>query len=136
VPRLGGIWWSQKIADAIFDRQYSPRAFEGLKRATRQSSAMELRVLSREDRELALEIAGEDHTFMNVLKGALLETDGVTAATYDMNPEQSGGQTDPVLTVTTEEGVDPLEAISEAASDIQTTTDAFRDAFRDASAAA
>ncbi|KYH25459.1 DNA-directed RNA polymerase subunit L [Halalkalicoccus paucihalophilus] len=97
---------------------------------------MELRVLSREDRELALEIAGEDHTFMNVLKGALLETDGVTAATYDMNPEQSGGQTDPVLTVTTEEGVDPLEAISEAASDIQTTTDAFRDAFRDASAAA
>lgn len=97
---------------------------------------MELRVLSREDRELELEIAGEDHTFMNVLKGALLETDGVTAATYDVNPEQSGGQTDPVLTVTTEEGVDPLEVISDAASDIQRTTDAFRDAFRDASAAA
>lgn len=90
---------------------------------------MELRVLSREDQELELEIAGEDHTFMNVLKGALLETDGVTAATYDMNPEQSGGQTDPVLTVTTEEGVDPLDAIAAAASEIQGTTDAFRDAF-------
>ncbi|ADJ15361.1 DNA-directed RNA polymerase subunit L [Halalkalicoccus jeotgali] len=90
---------------------------------------MELRVLSREDRELALEIAGEDHTFMNVLKGSLLETEGVTAATYDVNPEQSGGQTDPVLTVTTAEGVDPLDAISEAAANIQETTDAFRDAF-------
>ncbi|MDL5360728.1 DNA-directed RNA polymerase subunit L [Halalkalicoccus sp. NIPERK01] len=97
---------------------------------------MELRVLSREEQELALEIAGEDHTFMNVLKGALLETDGVTAATYDMNPEQSGGQTDPVLTVTTEEGVDPLDAIASAAADIRGATDAFRDAFRDASAAA
>ncbi|MFC6906432.1 DNA-directed RNA polymerase subunit L [Halalkalicoccus tibetensis] len=97
---------------------------------------MELRVLTREDRELELEIAGEDHTFMNVLKGALLEADGVTAATYDVNPEQSGGQTNPVLTVTTEEGVDPLDAIGEAAAEIQETTDSFRDAFRDASAAA
>ena len=89
---------------------------------------MELRVLSREDQELDLEIAGEDHTFMNVLKGALLETEGVTAATYDVNPEQSGGQTDPVLTVTTE-GIDPLDAIAAAASEIQNTTDSFRDAF-------
>ncbi len=90
---------------------------------------MELRVLSREDRELVLEIAGEDHTFMNVLKGTLLETEGVTAATYDVNPEQSGGQTDPVLTVTTEEGVDPLDAIANAAANIQKTTDAFREEF-------
>ncbi|WP_122090705.1 DNA-directed RNA polymerase subunit L [Halalkalicoccus subterraneus] len=90
---------------------------------------MELRVLSREDQELALEIAGEDHTFMNVLKGALLETDGVVAATYDVNPEQSGGQTDPVLTVTTESSVDPLDAIGAAAAEIQETTDSFRDAY-------
>lgn len=90
---------------------------------------MELRVLSREDQELQLEIAGEDHTFMNVLKGALLETEGVTAATYDVNPEQSGGQTDPVLTVTTMENVDPLDAIGSAAADIQDQTDSFRDAF-------
>ena len=35
---------------------------------------MDLRVIESEDDELAIEIAGEDHTFMNVLKGALLET--------------------------------------------------------------
>ena len=96
---------------------------------------MELRVISREDQELSIEIAGEDHTFMNVLKGALLETEGVTAATYDVNPEQSGGQTEPVLTVTTEEGVDPLDAIAEASAEIRETTDAFREAF-DAAASA
>ncbi|MFB6125922.1 MAG: DNA-directed RNA polymerase subunit L, partial [Halolamina sp.] len=32
---------------------------------------MELRVLEKTDDELRIEIAGEDHTFMNVLKGAL-----------------------------------------------------------------
>lgn len=90
---------------------------------------MELRVLTREDQELALEIGGEDHTFMNVLKGALLDTEGVTAATYDVNPEQSGGQTDPVLTVTTEPGVDPLDVIADASADIQEASDNFREAF-------
>lgn len=90
---------------------------------------MELRVISRDEREIELEIGGEDHTFMNVLKEALLETDGVVAATYDMNPEQSGGQVDPVLTVKTEEELDPLDAISEAASAIQRRVSSFRESF-------
>ncbi|QLG26475.1 DNA-directed RNA polymerase subunit L [Halorarum halophilum] len=77
---------------------------------------MELRVLEKTDEELRIEVAGEDHTFMNVLKGALLETDGVAAATYDMNPEQSGGQTEPILSIKTEDSVDPLDAL-ETASD-------------------
>jgi len=77
---------------------------------------MDLRVIDKSDTELSIEIAGEDHTFMNVIKGALLETDGVTAATYDVNPEQSGGQTDPVLTIKTESDVDALDAL-EAGTD-------------------
>ncbi len=74
---------------------------------------MELRVIDKTDEELRIEIGGEDHTFMNVLKGELLQTDTVTAATYDVNPEQSGGQTDPVLSIKTEEGVDALEALED-----------------------
>jgi DNA-directed RNA polymerase subunit L len=89
---------------------------------------MELRVIDKTDTELRIEVAGEDHTFMNVLKGALLETDGVAAATYDVNPEQSGGQTDPVLTVKTE-GLDPLDALADAARRVQDASAAFRDAF-------
>lgn len=93
---------------------------------------MDLRVIDHGDTELAIEIAGEDHTFMNVLKGALLETDGVNAATYDMNPEQSGGQTDPVLTVKTEPGVDPLDALEAGAARISDKTTAFKSAYESA----
>ncbi len=89
---------------------------------------MELRVIEKGDDELSIEIAGEDHTFMNVLKGALLETDGVTAATYDVNPEQSGGQTDPILTVKTDER-DPIDALADAANRIEEQTEGFLDAY-------
>lgn len=96
---------------------------------------MELRVIEnkQEEGELSIEIAGEDHTFMNVLKGALLETDGVSAATYDMNPEQSGGQTDPVLTIKTEEGVNALDALEKGAERVIGKTEGFRTAFEAAS---
>ncbi|MFB6104404.1 MAG: DNA-directed RNA polymerase subunit L [Halobacteriaceae archaeon] len=92
---------------------------------------MDLRVIEQSDDELRIEIAGEDHTFMNVLKGALLETDGVSAATYDVNPEQSGGQTDPVLTIRTD-GTDPLTCLEDAAARVKDQTGAFRDAFESA----
>ncbi len=90
---------------------------------------MELRVIDKSDELLSIEIAGEDHTFMNVLKGALLEMDDVTAATYDMNPEQSGGQTDPVLTIKTESGVDALDALETGAERVIEKSEAFRTAY-------
>jgi len=93
---------------------------------------MELRVIEKSDTELSIEIAGEDHTFMNVLKGALLETDGVEAATYDMNPEQSGGQTEPILTIKTEGNVDALDALETGAERIMEKADGFRDTFETA----
>jgi DNA-directed RNA polymerase subunit L len=93
---------------------------------------MELRVIESDEEELSIEIAGEDHTFMNVLKGALLETDGVAAATYDVNPEQSGGQTEPVLTIRTE-GADPLDVLEDGAGRVSDMTAAFRTAFESAS---
>jgi DNA-directed RNA polymerase subunit L len=91
---------------------------------------MELRVIEKSETELSIEIAGEDHTFLNVLKGALLETDGVAAATYDMNPEQSGGQTDPILTVKTDEETDALDALEAGAERVIEKSDDFREAYR------
>jgi DNA-directed RNA polymerase subunit L len=94
---------------------------------------MELRVIEKTDDELRIEVAGEDHTFMNVLKGSLLETDGIAAATYDVNPDQSGGQTEPILSINTEEGVDPLDALEDAATgvseEMQTLSGTIEDAF-------
>jgi DNA-directed RNA polymerase subunit L len=91
---------------------------------------MELRVIEKSEEELRIEVAGEDHTFMNVLKGALLETSSVVAATYDMNPEQSGGQTEPILSVKTESGTDPLDALASAADSVRETTDSLQDAIQ------
>jgi DNA-directed RNA polymerase subunit L len=93
---------------------------------------MELRVIESGDEELSIEIGGEDHTFMNVLKQSLLETEGVAAATYDVNPEQSGGQTEPILTVKTEAGTEPLDALEAAAERVGEKTTAFREAFEGA----
>jgi DNA-directed RNA polymerase subunit L len=90
---------------------------------------MELRVIEKEDTMLSIEVAGEDHTFMNVLKGALLETDGVTAATYDVNPEQSGGQTEPILTIKTEPTVDALDALEAGADRVIDKSENFRAAY-------
>lgn len=95
---------------------------------------MDLRVIEHSDSELAIEIAGETHTFMNVLKDALLETDGVTAATYDVNPEQSGGQTEPILTIKTGEDTDPLDALAAGAERVQTKATDFQSAFEAATA--
>ncbi|WP_324662864.1 DNA-directed RNA polymerase subunit L [Haloarcula sediminis] len=93
---------------------------------------MDLRVIDKSDTELSIEVAGEDHTFMNVIKGALLETEGVTAATYDVNPEQSGGQTDPVLTIKTETDVDALDALEDGTDRVIEKTDDLTEAFESA----
>ena len=90
---------------------------------------MELRVTESSEDELSIEIAGEDHTFMNVLKGTLLEHEAVSAATYDVNPEQSGGQTEPILTIKTDGEIEPLEALEDAAVAVRKKAVAFRDAF-------
>lgn len=96
---------------------------------------MELRVIEKTEKELRIEVAGEGHTFMNVLKGTLLENDDVAAATYDVNPEQSGGQTEPILSITTEGDADPLDVLEAAAGDVSQKTESLRSAFKSAATA-
>jgi len=92
---------------------------------------MQLRAIESGDDELVVEIGGENHTFMNVLKRTLLSIEAVDAAMYDMNPEQSGGQTDPILTIKTTDR-DPLDALEEAAEQVQADAAAFREAYETA----
>lgn len=93
---------------------------------------MELRVIELTDEELRIEIAGEGHTFMNVLKGTLLESEDVAAATYDVNPEQSGGQTEPILSIKTEGGAEPLNVLEDAAEKVSEKSADLRTAFESA----
>ena len=53
-----------------------------------------------------------------------------------MNPEQSDMQTNTVLTIETEAGTDPLDALAEAAGTVRENAEAFREAFDEAVAAA
>ncbi|ESS08812.1 MAG: hypothetical protein A07HN63_01409, partial [uncultured archaeon A07HN63] len=43
-------------------------------------------------------------------------------------PEQSGGQTEPVLSITTEGDLDPLDALAAGAESVRTATDEFKNA--------
>lgn len=92
---------------------------------------MNVTILSKTDTEIEIEVGGEDHTLLNVLKGALLRLDDVEAATYDVNPEQSGSKTDPILYVKTRDG-DPLDAVAEATDTVTEDAGEFQESFRDA----
>jgi DNA-directed RNA polymerase subunit L len=46
-----------------------------------------------------------------------------------MNPEQSGGQTDPILSVKTDDDTDPLDAVGDASRRVQDLADDFVTAF-------
>jgi DNA-directed RNA polymerase subunit L len=46
-----------------------------------------------------------------------------------MNPEQSGGQTDPILTIKTGEDVDALDALEAGADRVMDKADGFKSAF-------
>lgn len=92
---------------------------------------MNVTILSKTDTEIEIEVGGEDHTLLNVLKDALLRQEDVEAATYDVNPEQSGSKTDPILYVKTREG-DPLDAVGEATEAVTEDAGEFQESFRDA----
>ncbi|MFP4632591.1 MAG: RpoL/Rpb11 RNA polymerase subunit family protein [Halobacteriales archaeon] len=87
---------------------------------------MDVKILSKTEDEAEVEVGGEDHTLMNLLKDFLLGLDDVEAASYDVNPEQSGSKTDPVLYVKTS-GADPLDAVEEATERLEQEVREFED---------
>lgn len=89
---------------------------------------MNITVLSKKERSAEIEIEGEGHTLLNLLKESLLNLDQVERATYDVNPEHSGKKTEPILYVEVSEG-DPLEAISKAAESVEEQAEEFHEEF-------
>jgi DNA-directed RNA polymerase subunit L len=51
---------------------------------------MELKILEKSDDEMKMEIAGESHTLLNMLKIILLEDERVHTASYDMKHVNAG----------------------------------------------
>ncbi|MEA3283055.1 MAG: DNA-directed RNA polymerase subunit L [Euryarchaeota archaeon] len=86
---------------------------------------MNLKVLNKTDTELEMEIAGETHTLLNLLKAILLEDDTVEIATYDI---KYLGISEPVMYVRTN-GKDPVQAVRSALRTMVTICDEFKSVF-------
>jgi DNA-directed RNA polymerase subunit L len=86
---------------------------------------MNLKILNKTDTELEMEIVGETHTLLNLLKTILLEDDAVEIATYDI---KYLGISEPIMYVRTN-GKDPVQAVRSALSTMIAICDEFKSVF-------
>ena len=86
---------------------------------------MELKIIDKVDDEMHLEIKGETHTLLNMLKSVLLDDSRVQIATYDMKHVSIS---DPILYVKTD-GSDPIDVIKDALKVLISQCDEFIGVF-------
>lgn len=89
---------------------------------------MELKIIDKTEDEMHLEIKGETHTLLNMLKSILLEDTRVHTASYDMKHVSIS---EPVLYVKTD-GNDPINVLKDAAEKLVVQCDEFLDVFEKA----
>jgi len=83
-----------------------------------------VKIISRDENSIELEIVNEDHSLCNLLKDLLLrKEDKVVMASYCiehpvLDPETGRYISNPRITIITKEGVDPLEVLKEALREI------------------
>lgn len=86
---------------------------------------MELNILSKTENELEVELKGETHTLLNLLKERLIKDNRVEIVFYDMKHVSIS---DPILYVKTD-GTNPIEVLKDAAKIIISQCDEFIDVF-------
>ncbi|NPE28139.1 DNA-directed RNA polymerase subunit L [Methanococcoides sp. SA1] len=89
---------------------------------------MELKILEKSDDEMKMEIAGESHTLLNMLKIILLEDERVHTASYDMKHVTIS---EPVLFIKTE-NADPIDVVKDAVAKLITECEEFVTVFNKA----
>ncbi|NLO30799.1 MAG: DNA-directed RNA polymerase subunit L [Methanosarcina mazei] len=86
---------------------------------------MELNILNKTNNELEVELRGETHTLLNLLKDLLIKDERVVTAFYDMKYVSIS---DPVLYIKTD-GADPILVLKDVAEIIVSECDEFIDVF-------
>ena len=86
---------------------------------------MELNILSKTENELEVELKGETHTLLNLLKELLIKDPRVEVVFYDIKHVSIS---DPILYIKTD-GTNPIEVLKDAASIIISQCDEFIDVF-------
>ena len=89
---------------------------------------MELKIVDKSDNDMHLEIIGESHTLLNMLKSILLADDRVHTASYDMKHVTIS---DPILYVMTD-GTDPIAVVKDAVTALIAECDEFISVFNKA----
>jgi DNA-directed RNA polymerase subunit L len=83
---------------------------------------MELKVLEEGKQKLVFELAGETHTFCNILKAELQKVKGVSLASYKIDHPLVGVPTFQIET----KGIEPRKALKEALSSIKKKAKEFQ----------
>lgn len=86
---------------------------------------MELNILNKTNNELEVELRGETHTLLNLLKDLLIKDARVVTAFYDMKYVSIS---DPVLYIKTD-GADPILVLKDVVAIIVSECDEFIDVF-------
>jgi DNA-directed RNA polymerase subunit L len=86
---------------------------------------VELNILNKTNNELEVELRGETHTLLNLLKDLLIKDARVVTAFYDMKYVSIS---DPVLYIKTD-GADPILVLKDVAAIIVSECDEFIDVF-------
>jgi DNA-directed RNA polymerase subunit L len=87
---------------------------------------VEIKVLKKASNELKIEIAGEGHTFCNVLQQALLEDDTIEMAGYNIEHPLTSN---PTVYVRTKETQKPKAVLIDAAKKIQKQNKGLKKSF-------
>ena len=87
-----------------------------------------IKILEKKEKEMRIEIEGEDHTLLAPLTSKLLENEKVNIATYNIKHTL---MSNPVLYVKMKEG-DPLEAVKSAAASLASEFDEFETLYKKA----
>ena len=95
---------------------------------------MEITILSRnkEENEIEVQIKGETHTLMNIIKATLLEDERVETAFYDIKSLHNSVEKEPVLYMKVVEGADPVAVLKDASGKIVASLDDFGRCFENA----
>jgi DNA-directed RNA polymerase subunit L len=86
---------------------------------------MELSILSKTESELEIELKGETHTLLNLLKDILIEDKRVEVAFYNIKHVSIS---EPIFYIKTD-GTNPIEVLKDAVSKIIAQCDEFTDVF-------
>lgn len=89
---------------------------------------MELKTLEQEDKQLKLEVVGEDDTILNLIKEELLEDDDVVVATYNRRHPQLDN---PHIKVEVNKG-DPAKKLRDVVKSLRKEFDELETDFLDA----